>query len=55
MQTSKYKFFIEEMEQNAVLNDYKSKSDKFESIDFYSATNANARLNMNFSPGNSYF
>lgn len=43
MQTSKYKFFIEEMEQDAIVNNYNSKFDKFESIDFYSATGANVR------------
>ena len=41
MQTSKYKFFIEEMEQDVIVNNYNSKIDKFESIDFYSAVGTN--------------
>ena len=41
MQTSKYKFFVEEMEQDVIVNNYNSKIDKFESIDFYSAVGAN--------------
>ena len=35
MQTSKYKFFIEEMEQDNMLNNNFKIDDKFESIDFY--------------------
>ena len=41
MQTSKYKFFVEEMEQDVIVNNYNSKIDKFESIDFYSAVGTN--------------
>ena len=37
----KYKFFVEEMEQDVIVNNYNSKIDKFESIDFYSAVGTN--------------
>ena len=47
MQTSKYKFFIEEMEQDVAVNNYIEsyvpRLDKFESIDFYGATGTTVR------------
>ena len=47
MQTSKYKFFIEEMEQDVAVNNYIEsyipKLDKFESIDFYGAIGTTVR------------
>ena len=49
IQTPKYKFFIEEMEQNNVINNYNSTIDKFESLDFYSSIGAKSNMNM-FTP-----
>ena len=49
IQTPKYKFFIEEMEQNNVINNYNSTTDKFESLDFYSNIGTTPNTNM-FTP-----
>lgn len=54
IQTPKYKFFIEEMEQNDTINNYNSKVDKFESLDFYSAIGTNNMMDMNFNLQNNF-